>query len=62
MMSMALRAYSGRLRLQRQGLAKHIFTRRCGNSLLPRRAMGSISAFDSIIFRNLFGTDDIRNV
>lgn len=25
-----------------------------------RRAIGSISAFDSIIFRNLFGTDEIR--
>jgi hypothetical protein len=27
-----------------------------------RRSIGSISAFDSIIFRNLFGTDEIRNV
>lgn len=26
------------------------------------RAMGSISAFDSVIFRNLFGTDEIRSV
>ncbi|KAF7131082.1 hypothetical protein CNMCM5793_004069 [Aspergillus hiratsukae] len=27
-----------------------------------RRGVGSISAFDSIIFRNLFGTDEIRSV
>uniref|UniRef100_A0A8H7MZN0 Adenylosuccinate lyase C-terminal domain-containing protein n=1 Tax=Bionectria ochroleuca TaxID=29856 RepID=A0A8H7MZN0_BIOOC len=26
------------------------------------RTMGSISAFDSIIFRNLFGTDEIRSI
>jgi hypothetical protein len=26
------------------------------------RGIGSISAFDSIIFRNLFGTDEIRSV
>ncbi|KAM5353417.1 hypothetical protein ACJ41O_000067 [Fusarium nematophilum] len=29
---------------------------------IQRRAIGSISAFDSIIFRNLFGTDEIRSI
>ncbi|KXJ87819.1 L-Aspartase-like protein [Microdochium bolleyi] len=28
----------------------------------PRRHIGSISAFDSVIFRNLFGTEEIRSV
>ncbi|KAF9890039.1 hypothetical protein FE257_006719 [Aspergillus nanangensis] len=28
----------------------------------PSRFMGSVSAFDSVIFKNLFGTDEIREV
>ncbi|EXM24816.1 hypothetical protein RAB80_002411 [Fusarium oxysporum f. sp. vasinfectum] len=31
-------------------------------TLVQRRAIGSVSAIDSVIFRNLFGTDEIRNV
>jgi len=27
-----------------------------------RRYIGSVSAFDSVIFRNLFGTEEIRSV
>ncbi len=27
-----------------------------------RRMIGSVSAIDSVIFRNLFGTDEIRKV
>lgn len=30
-------------------------------TLVQRRAIGSVSAIDSVIFRNLFGTDEIRN-
>lgn len=30
-------------------------------TLIQHRAIGSVSAIDSVIFRNLFGIDEIRN-